>query len=180
MPTPISSTSRITAATAVLMLFTSISSMAQPDPYSACIAEAGPIFGSTMTIENLRQYMAEHSDCMTKTVEPTVYMPTPATPNGFTTTDLADITTTYAQNEPQFKREYVGRQFQGKMILRNVKDNMFDKTTRVEFGSAFCVVPRGSINGINNWKPSDKFEVTGVIKDVWFGNVQLDRCSFRS
>jgi hypothetical protein len=34
-----------------------------PNPYAACIAEAGPIFGSVMTIEQLRQYMAEHPVC---------------------------------------------------------------------------------------------------------------------
>ena len=36
---------------------------AQPNPYAACMAEAGPIFGSVLTIEQLRQYMAEHPSC---------------------------------------------------------------------------------------------------------------------
>jgi hypothetical protein len=172
----------LTALTIVL----TTGATAQPNPYAACIAEAAPIYGSVLTIEQLRQYMAEHPSCADGTTPATAlpYAPRPAGTNSFTTTDLADIATTYQQNEPRFKREYVGRQFQGKMLLRNIKDDLLElsgvpKKTRVEFGSAFCVVPRGSINGIDRWKPSDKFEVTGIIKDVWFGNVELGHCSFR-
>ena len=57
-------------STAMLMLFTSIASAQwSAEEYASCFAQARPIFGATMTIENLRQYMTEHADCMTKTVE---------------------------------------------------------------------------------------------------------------
>ena len=36
-------------------------SSAKPDPFAVCLAEAGHIHGSQLTIEQLRQYMAEHS-----------------------------------------------------------------------------------------------------------------------
>src|SRR6516225_6391968 len=36
-------------------------SSAKPDPFAACLAEAGHIHGSQLTIEQLRQYVAEHS-----------------------------------------------------------------------------------------------------------------------
>jgi hypothetical protein len=49
---------------AVSLLATSALADPAANPYSACIAEAGPIYGSVMTIENLRQYMAEHPDCV--------------------------------------------------------------------------------------------------------------------
>ena len=34
---------------------------AKLDPFSACLAEAGHIYGSQLTIEQFRQYMAEHA-----------------------------------------------------------------------------------------------------------------------
>ena len=33
---------------------------AKLDPFTACLAEAGHIYGSQLTIEQFRQYMAEH------------------------------------------------------------------------------------------------------------------------
>jgi hypothetical protein len=35
-------------------------SSAKPDPFAVCLAEAGHIYGSVLTIEQFRQYLAEH------------------------------------------------------------------------------------------------------------------------
>ncbi len=35
-------------------------SSAKPDPFAVCLAEAGRIYGSVLTIEQFRQYLAEH------------------------------------------------------------------------------------------------------------------------
>ena len=34
---------------------------AKLDPFTACLADAGHIYGSQLTIEQFRQYMAEHA-----------------------------------------------------------------------------------------------------------------------
>jgi hypothetical protein len=66
---------------ATLMLLTSgASALAQQaNSYANCIAEARPVFGSTMTIENLRQYMKDHPTCATAAGAPVEY-PAPAQP----------------------------------------------------------------------------------------------------
>jgi len=66
----------LTALTIVL----TTGATAQPNPYAACIAEAAPIYGSVLTIEQLRQYMAEHPSCADGTTPATAlpYAPRPA------------------------------------------------------------------------------------------------------
>jgi hypothetical protein len=66
-------------AIATLTIFASTAANAQSNPYAACIAEAGPIFGSTMTIDNLRQYMKDHPTCVT-VAGASVEYPAPAQP----------------------------------------------------------------------------------------------------
>jgi hypothetical protein len=53
------------------------------------------------------------------------------------------------------------------------------ETTRVDFGSVYCNLPRGSNRAIIAWDKGDEIEMSGIIKDVWFGSVELERCSLR-
>jgi hypothetical protein len=93
---------------------------------------------------------------------------------------ISAIVTTYRQNEARFRHEYVGRLFSARMRLSRVTENVIGETTRVDFSSVHCNLPRGSNRAIIAWNKGDEIEVSGIIKDVWFGSVELERCSFRS
>ena len=99
--------------------------------------------------------------------------------NGFTQTDISAMVTTYRQNEARFRHEYVGRLFSARMRLSRVSESVIGETTRVDFGSVHCNLPRGSNRAIIAWNKGDEIEISGVIKDIWFGSVELERCSLR-
>ena len=110
----------------------------------------------------------------------TMQSPAPAVlRNGFTQTDISTMITTYKQNEARFRHEYVGRLFSARMRLSRVSENVIGETTRVDFGSVYCNLPRGSNRAIIDWNKGDEIEMTGIIKDIWFRSVELERCSFR-
>jgi hypothetical protein len=109
----------------------------------------------------------------------TMQSPAPtALRNGFTH-DISAIVATYKQNEARFRHEYVGRQLSARMRLSRVSENVIGETTRVDFGSVHCNVPRGSNRAIIDWNKGDEIDISGIIKDVWFGSVELERCSLR-
>jgi hypothetical protein len=109
----------------------------------------------------------------------TMQSPTPAVLRNGSTPDISAMVTTYRQNEARFRHEYVGRLFSGRMRLSRVSENVIGETTRVDFGSVHCNLPRGSNRAIIAWNKGDEIEIRGTIKDVWFGSVELERCSFR-
>jgi hypothetical protein len=93
---------------------------------------------------------------------------------------ISAIVAAYRENEARFKRDYVGRTLStSRMPVSRVSENIFSETTRVDFGSVYCNLPRGSNRAIADWNRGDEIDVSGIIKDVWFGQVELDRCLFR-
>jgi hypothetical protein len=170
----------------VLLLATAAGAqpISQANPYTSCIAEASPHYGSTMTIDDLRQYMAEHPDCQNggNGPTPTALPPPRIIPHGFTNNDVPAMVAAYKQNEIRFKRDYVGRQFYDRLRLVRVSNGngiTSGVRTRFEFGDVHCYVTTGSVAGATNWIKGDLIEVSGIVKDVWFDTVELEQCAFR-
>jgi hypothetical protein len=92
---------------------------------------------------------------------------------------ISAVLTTYRQNEARFRHEYVGRLFSARMRLSRVSESVIGETTRVDFGSVHCNLARGSNRAIIAWNKGDEIEISGIIKDIWFGSVELERCSLR-
>ena len=98
----------------------------QANPYASRIAQASPLYGSFMTIDDLRAYMAEHPDCQNggnspSQIKPPVPLP-PRTSSGLTYNDVPAMVAAYKQNEVRFKRDYVGRQFSDRLRLERVSN----------------------------------------------------------
>jgi hypothetical protein len=158
----------------------------QANPYASCIAQASPHYGSFMTIDDLRAYMAEHPDCQNggnspSQIKPPVPLP-PRTSSGLTYNDVPAMVAAYKQNEVRFKRDYVGRQFSDRLKLERVSNGngiTSDTRTRINFGNVHCYVTTGSVPGVTSWNQGDLVEVWGIVKDVWFSTVELEQCVFR-
>jgi hypothetical protein len=180
----------LTTAALVLALAapTAQTASAQPippaNPYASCLAEASPHYGSTMTIDDLRDYMAEHPDCQNGGNESTRVQPQSSPPRsrGLTYDDVPAMVAAYKQNEIRFKRNYVGRQFFDRLKLMRVSNGnglTTDTRTRLDFDNVHCYVTTGSVPGVTSWNKGDLVEVWGVVKDVWFSTVELEQCVFR-
>jgi hypothetical protein len=137
--------------------------------------------GGVLAAVGLITFVIAHASQQNNPPKEKVTMQSPAPAvlrNGFTH-DISAMVTTYRQNEARFRHEYVGRLFSARMRLSRVSENVIGETTRVDFGSVHCNLPRGSNRAIVAWNKGDEIEISGIIKDVWFGSVELERCSFR-
>jgi hypothetical protein len=92
---------------------------------------------------------------------------------------------TYRQNEARFKRDYQGKQFESNLPFRSARESMFFADRyMVGFGTGGftsdvdCVVSdKAVMNRIVDWNKGDRVKVSGIVKDVTMGSVQLDVCS---
>jgi hypothetical protein len=98
---------------------------------------------------------------------------------------LPKIVDTYRQNEARFKRDYQGKQFESNLPFRSARESMFFADRyMVGFGTGGftsdvdCVVSdKAVMNRIVDWNKGDRVKVSGIVKDVTMGSVQLDACS---
>jgi hypothetical protein len=98
---------------------------------------------------------------------------------------LPKIVDTYRQNEARFKRDYQGKQFESNLPFRSARESMFFADRyMVGFGTGGftsdvdCVVSdKAVMNRIVDWNKGDRVKVSGIVKDVTMGSVQLDVCS---
>jgi hypothetical protein len=98
---------------------------------------------------------------------------------------LPKIVDTYRQNEARFKRDYQGKQFESNLPFRSARESMFFADQyMVGFGTGGftsdvdCVVSdKAVMNRIVDWNKGDRVKVSGIVKDVTMGSVQLDACS---
>jgi hypothetical protein len=99
---------------------------------------------------------------------------------------LPKIVDTYRQNEARFKRDFMGQQFEAVLPFNSAKESFFSRDKYlVGFGSGGfssevdCFVSDKAImSRIVDWNKGDSVKVSGVIKDVTMGSVQLATCVF--
>ena len=110
--------------------------------------------------------------------------PTPAAPApaAFSASALGDIVTTSQANEIRFNRDYKGRSFHASMKLRGVSDSFTKGRYHITFTSAagvkvgcFVSDPATPDKAVE-WNPGQTVEVSGVIDDTTFGNLNLSKC----
>ena len=101
--------------------------------------------------------------------------------------DHTSMHETYKANQIRFKRDYVGRQFVGRIPFRTVRENVFDKGKyTVEFGTGGftsdldCKISDPAvIDRIVEWNKGDMVTVSGIVQDSMMGSIQLSACKFQ-
>ena len=100
---------------------------------------------------------------------------------------LTSMHETYKANQIRFKRDFVGRQFSGRIAFRTVRESIFDDGEyTVEFGTGGftsdidCKISDPSvIDRIVEWNKGDMVTVSGVVRDSLMGSIQLSECRFQ-
>ncbi len=101
--------------------------------------------------------------------------------------DMSKIVDTYKKNEMRFARDFKGRHFEDDISFANARQNLIiSGSYTVIFGQGgigdnlTCETsdPK-EINVIADWDKGDRIHVSGEIKDVTFGDVQLTDCMMR-
>lgn len=96
--------------------------------------------------------------------------------------NLDEMHATYKQNQARFSRDYVGKTFAAKMVVRTVVENLIVRGTfRVSFGPSFSgvdcsVSDKEAIDFATNLNAGDIVLVSGTVSDLVFGDVQLSPC----
>lgn len=98
--------------------------------------------------------------------------------------DLPRIVDAYKANQLRFIRDFKGKAFAGVLPFRSATQNIVSPDSYTiglgkgsltsdldcSFSDAFDLALMG------NWNPGDEIAVTGTVKDVSFGSVQLSPC----
>ena len=99
--------------------------------------------------------------------------------------DLERIVSTYKANQMRFARDFKGKPFVGVSPFKSAEEEIISKGAyRIGLGSGSfmsdidCTFSDpADIQRMSDWNPGDQISVTGTIKDVTFGSLQLDPCT---
>ena len=146
------------AVIAILLASASSALAQETNSYASCIAEASPVFGSTMTIENLRQYMKDHPTCAGAAGMPVEY---PAEPAKSAQPCSASVLGFFGCKELQENIEKLTKTEQERSFARwaTEPDNRtyVPQTQIVAQSSSECLYGRNTITGWCNQPPRSSY-----------------------
>lgn len=111
-------------------------------------------------------------------------MVAPALAYDLNNTDIPKALASYEQNQLRFNREYVGKTISFGGPVNEIQKQIIGGSYRITFGNTnsfsghvYCeITDPVLLDKIVAWNKGDMVNVDGTIKDVWFGNLELDRC----